>query len=113
MSTKTYLVVTLAALAAAVWVASVSATPWPSDPRVCSKWITSAHPAGSKSQRSQCVKHAAISAVRKHAGPADVYCTKIGSSMLRWLCQWGYANPIGYTAVFSKSKGQWQVFVKH
>jgi hypothetical protein len=113
MNTKTYVAVAFAVLAAAVWAAASSATPWPSDPRACSKWVTSAHPAGSSDQRTQCAKHAAIAAVRKHAGPADISCTELGSTMLRWLCEWGYANPIGYTAVFSRSKGQWQVLVKH
>jgi hypothetical protein len=114
MNTKTYVAVILAALAAVVWTASaLAASPWPSDPRVCSKWATSADPVGSATQRTHCAMHAAISAVRKHAGPADISCTKLGSTILHWLCEWGYANPIGYTAVFKHSNGQWFVFVKH
>jgi hypothetical protein len=82
-----------------------AASAWPNDPRVCSQWVTSAHPLGSAGQRSDCAMHAAVATVRKHVGPAVISCTKLGSTLQRWLCGWGYANPIGYTTVFSKSKG--------
>jgi len=118
MNTKTCLTVTLAALAAVVWAASASASklPWPGDPRVCTGYVTSADPSGSKAQRNDCAMHAAVLALKAAKGAAVIKCYRLGkdTTMLRWGCLWGYENPLPYNVVFHNLAGPvWQVQVKY
>ena len=118
MNTKTCLAVVLAALAAAVWAASASASklPWPGDPRVCSSYVTSTDPSGSKAQRDHCAMHAAALALKAAQGAATIKCYRLGkdTTMLRWDCLWGYQNALPYHVIFKNLAGPvWQVQVKY
>jgi hypothetical protein len=118
MNANRYVAVTLAALAAAVWAASASAgkLPWPGDPRVCSSYVSSAHPSGSDYQRDHCAMHTAAVALRAAKGPAVIKCYRLGkdTTMLRWDCLWGYENPLPYHVIFQQLGGPiWQVLVKY
>ena len=121
MNTKTHLAAILAALAAAVSATSASAglLPWPGDPRVCSDYISSAHPKGSTYQQTHCAKHAAALALKAEQGPATINCGPLrkDTTMLRWHCAWGYQNSLPYNVIFTNSTGTpvgpWLVRVKY
>jgi len=79
---------------------SASASPWPSDPRVC--------PAATQASRVQClIGNAKIAVIRAHGSFLSFEC-RATAKPLHAACP---TNRGFYAVVFSKSAGRWWVKV--